>query len=245
LKVTEAAELATEYTNGGSLNADDGETVGLESSFRCKVKVFSKGQDLIIECSPKEIYKKQTDAIQSASLKVLSWLNAYFKDLGMPLEKLKCSADALDISLSSENFLKEFALCQSLHNVQQSRCQGSKLPESKSTNMEYTLSGQDVCLPNIEGSDSGVFPSNGSLLCISYSVSLVTEGGHTKELIESKDEFEFEMGAGAVISALEAVVTQMSAGQCAHFNMNLPPQEFILAAVDDPGRIHSLLSSGN
>jgi FKBP-type peptidyl-prolyl cis-trans isomerase 2 len=52
----------------------------------------------------------------------------------------------------------------------------------------------------------------------------VTEGGHTKELIESKDEFEFEMGAGAVISALEAVVTQMSAGQCAHFNMNLPPQ---------------------
>lgn len=111
--------------------------------------------------------------------------------------------------------------------------------------MQSTLSGQDVCLLNIEGSDSGVFPSNGSLSCISYSVSLVTEGGHAKELIESKDEYEFEMGAGAVISALEAVVTQMSDGQCAHFNMNLPPQEFILAAVDDPGRIHSLLSSGN
>ncbi|KAL3612891.1 hypothetical protein D5086_003911 [Populus alba] len=243
LKVTEAAELATEYTNGESLNAGDGESVGLESSFRCTVKVFSKGKDLIIECSPKEIYKKQTDAIQSASLKVLSWLNAYFKDLGMPLEKLNCSAAALDISLSSENFLKEFALCQSLHNVQQSWCQGSKLPESKRTNMEYTLSGQDVCLPNIEGSYSGVCSSNGSLLCISYSVSLVTEGGHTKELIESKDEFEFEIGNGTVVSTLEGVVTQMSVGQCAHFNMNLPPQEFILAAVDDPARIRSLLSS--
>ncbi|KAJ6887410.1 hypothetical protein NC651_027669 [Populus alba x Populus x berolinensis] len=243
LKVTEVAGLATEYANGGGLNAGDGESVGLESNFRCEVKVFSKGRDLIIECSPKEIYRKQTDATHSASLKVLSWLNAYFKDLGMPLEKLNCSADALDISFSLENFHKEFALSQSIHDVQQSGIQGSKLPESKSTDMQYTLSGQDVCLPNIEGSDSGVFPSNGSLLCISYSVSLVTEGGHAKELIESKDEYEFEMGAGAVISALEAVVTQMSAGQCAHFNMNLPPQEFILAAVDDPGRIHSLLSS--
>lgn len=243
LKVTEAAELATEYTNGGSLNAGDGESVGLESSFRCEVKVFSKGQDLIMECSPKEIYKKQSDAIQSASLQVLSWLNAYFKNLGMPLEKLNCSADALDIRLTSENFLKEFALCQSLHNVQQCGNQGSKLPESKSTNMEYTLSGQDVCLPNIEGSYSGVCPSSGSLLCISYSVSLVTEGGHTKELIESKDEFEFEIGNGTVVSTLEGVVTQMSVGQCAHFNMNLPPHEFILAAVDDPARIVSLLSS--
>ncbi|XP_034897464.1 small RNA 2'-O-methyltransferase isoform X3 [Populus alba] len=145
LKVTEAAELATEYTNGESLNAGDGESVGLESSFRCTVKVFSKGQD--------------------------------------------------------------------------------------------------VCLPNIEGSYSGVCSSNGSLLCISYSVSLVTEGGHTKELIESKDEFEFEIGNGTVVSTLEGVVTQMSVGQCAHFNMNLPPQEFILAAVDDPARIRSLLSS--
>ncbi|KAL9345628.1 hypothetical protein Peur_060481 [Populus x canadensis] len=211
LKVTEVAGLATEYANGGGLNAGDGELVGLESNFRCEVKVFSKGRDLIIECSPKEIYRKQTDDTHSASLKVLSWLNACFKDLGMPLEKLNCSADALDISFSLKTFIKR-----------------SKLPESKSTDMQYTLSGQDVCLPNIEGSDSGVFPSNGSLLCISYSVSLVTEGGHTKELIESKDEFEFEMGAGAVISALEAVVTQMSAGQ---------------SAVDDPGRIHSLLSS--
>lgn len=64
-------------------------------------------------------------------------------------------------------------------------------------------------MPNIEGLDFGVFPSNGSLL-------------YTKELIESKDELEF-MGTGAVIFALEAVVTQMSD---ARFNMILPPQEF-------------------
>jgi hypothetical protein len=106
LKVTEVAGLATEYANGGGLNAGDGELVGLESNFRCEVKVFSKGRDLIIECSPKEIYRKQTDYTHSASLKVLSWLNACFKDLGMPLEKLNCSADALDISFSLKTFIK-------------------------------------------------------------------------------------------------------------------------------------------
>ncbi|XP_011037779.1 PREDICTED: small RNA 2'-O-methyltransferase-like [Populus euphratica] len=114
LKVTEVAGLATEYADGGGLNAGDGESVGLESNFRCEVKVFSKGRDLIIECSPKDIYRKQTDATHSASLKVLSWLDAYFKDLGMPLEKLNCSADALDISFSLGNFHKEFALSQSI-----------------------------------------------------------------------------------------------------------------------------------
>jgi hypothetical protein len=71
------------------------------------------------------------------------------------------------------------------------------------------LSRKDVCLPNIEGLDFGVFPSNGSLL-------------YTKELIESKDELEF-IGTGAVTFALETVVTHMS---IARFNMNLPPQEF-------------------
>lgn len=243
LKVTEAADLETEYANRRASAAGDGESVGLGSSFTCGVKIFSKCQDLIIECMPKEIYKKQSDSLHNASLKVLSRLNAYFKGFDMPLEKINHSADVLDIQFYPENLFKEFFFCPYIHDVQHSETQGPKLLESESMNMLDTVSGQDVWSLSLEGSDSGVCPSSGSLLCISYSVSLLTEGKDMKELLESNDEFEFEMGTGAVISSLEAVVTQMSVGQSAFFNVDLPPQEFILAAADDSKGILSLLSS--
>ena len=80
--------------------------------------------------------------------------------------------------------------------------------------MLYTMPGQGVFSLNIEGPDSGVCPSNGSLLFISYSVSLVTKAEHMKEILESSDAFGFEIGARAVIPHLEAVVTAVRWSVC-------------------------------
>ncbi|XP_037493379.1 small RNA 2'-O-methyltransferase, partial [Jatropha curcas] len=243
VKVTEAVEQNTEYANGIGTAVDHHKSVEYGSIFRCEIKIYSKCQDLIIECAPKGIYKKQNDSIHNASLKVLSWLSEYFKDPSMPVENLNYLADVLDIRFCPENFFKEFLLCPSFHNIQHRGKQGGKLTEARNMNVSSTSPGQDVCSLSIEGPDSGAYPSNGSLLCISYSVSLVTDDNQVKELLESNDEFEFEMGTGAVICPLEAVLTQMSVGQSAFFRMDLPPQEFILAAADDSERIISLLSS--
>ncbi|XP_031249532.1 small RNA 2'-O-methyltransferase-like isoform X2 [Pistacia vera] len=237
LVVPESAEREKECIKGGG-NATSG-----QEPVRCEVKLFSKCQDLILECSPKELHKKLSDSIQNASLKVLSWLNAYLKDPDMSLEKLNYSAGALDIRFSPENFFKKFALCRSSHNVHHSESQGGRFLKSNSINMLDAIPEHGVCCLSIGGPDFGVCPSNGSLLFISYSVSLVIEAENMKELLESKEEFEFEIGTGAVISCVEAVITQMSVGQSACFNTQLPPQELILAAADDTARTRSLLSS--
>ncbi|KAH7568467.1 hypothetical protein ACOSP7_011433 [Xanthoceras sorbifolium] len=241
LKFSESVELEKECMSRGAIN--DLELVGSGSAFKCEVKLLSKSQDLILECSPKEFHKKQSDSIQNASLKVLSWLNQYFKDPDLSLEKLNNSASALDIRIYPENLSKKFALYLSMRNIQQTETQGGKFLKSNSMNMQTTMPDHGVCCLSTGGPDSGVYPSNGCLLFISYSISLVTEGGNTKELLESKEEFEFEIGSGAIIPPVEAVVTQMAIGQSACFNTELPLQELILSAADDSVRVLSLLLS--
>ncbi|KAE8008261.1 hypothetical protein FH972_004790 [Carpinus fangiana] len=232
-----------ECAKGGAIATSTSESAESAVTYQCEVKIFSKCQHLIIECFPKDSFKKQNDSIQNTSLKVLSWLNEYFRDIDMPLEKLNSTADILNIRICHENFFKEFALCRSIHNFYHSETQGVKFLEPNSLSMLNTMPGQVVFSLNNEGPDSGVCPSNGSLLFISYSVSLVREDEHMKVILESSDEFEFEIGAGAVIPHLEAVVTQLSVGQSACFKTDLAPKVFILAAAVDSARNFSLLSS--
>ncbi|XVF23082.1 hypothetical protein REPUB_Repub13aG0007300 [Reevesia pubescens] len=243
LKVSESAEQESKYANGHSAVDADAKSVGLGSIFTCEVKLYSKCQDLILECAPNVLYKKQNDAVQSASLKVLSWLNAYFKDIDMPPEKQKQLAKVFDIKFYPQNFSKEVVPCLSVHNFQHNEPLGGKEPESNSNNILYDVVEDDVSSIDIEGPDSGVCPSNGSLLCVCYSVSLVTKGELQKELLESAEDFEFEMGTGAVIPCLEAVVTQMSVGQSACFYKELPPQDLVLAAAKDSANAIAFLSS--
>ncbi|KAM3701001.1 hypothetical protein ACJW31_05G140000 [Castanea mollissima] len=243
LKVTDSSEEDTERASGGAISTDARESVESAVSYQCEIKIFSRSQDLIIECSPKDSFKKQNDSIQNTSFKIISWLNMYFKDLNLPSEKLNSTANDLDVQFSHENFLKEFVLCRSIHTVHHTETEGVKFLEPNTMSMLNTMPEQGVQSLNIEGPDSGVFPSNGSLLCISYSVFLVTEGEHMKENLESNPEFEFEIGVGAVIPHLEAAVTLMSIGQSACFKMELPPKEFILAAAVNSARTLSLLSS--
>lgn len=241
LKVAESSAEETEYRNGAGVVPHGNESVGSGDTFMCEIKIYSKLQDLIIEYSPKDSYRKHSDALQNSSLRVLLCLNTYFKELDMPLEKL---ASAADIHIYPEKFAKTFASCPSIHNLRQrNETQRERLLDSNSINQPYIMPGHELYSFNIKGPDSGASPSNGSLACINYVAFLVAKGEHMKERVESNDEFEFEIGVGAVIPHLEAVVTQMSVGQSACFNMDLPPQELILAATGDPVKTISLLSS--
>ena len=167
-----------------------------------------------------------------------------FRSLDMPLGKLTHLGDVLGIRFFPEYFVKEFAMCLLVHNARPR----NGMQEDVSVNSNHMNQLDDMIEGrvqdlNIEGLDSGVSPSNGSLACIIFTVTLVTEGKHMKELLESSEEFEFEIGTGAVIPLLEGVVTQMSVGQSASYYVELPPQELLLAAAHDSATTLALLSS--
>lgn len=239
-KVTDSIE---EENRRPGLAAVGGELEGPTGAIQCEVKIFSKQQDLILQCLPTKAYKKQTDAIQNAALKVLSWLNVFFGEANMSSENLSSLAKELDVIFYSEYFLKEFFVCPLVHSFWRSIATIDALSDCRHMKPnDYTLENivPSLC---IGGQSSGVHPSSGSLVCISYSACLVTEGGCMKEHLESNEEFEFEIGSRAVIPHIEAIATQISVGQSACFSAELPPEEFILAAADDSVETSSLLSS--
>ncbi|KAK1282639.1 Small RNA 2'-O-methyltransferase [Acorus calamus] len=94
---------------------------------------------------------------------------------------------------------------------------------------------------DVQGPDSGLSPSQGSLACISYAVALVMAEEGMNELIERKDEFEFEVGTGAVIPQLETCVMQLSINQEARFVVALPSRDLILAAAGEAAKYFAQL----
>ncbi|XP_027089661.1 small RNA 2'-O-methyltransferase-like isoform X1 [Coffea arabica] len=242
LKVTEPIEEGKKspvLAAGGG-----GESDGLTGDFQCEVKIFSKCQDLILQFLSTKAYKKQTDAVQNAALKVLLWLNLFFRESNISSEKLSSHAKELGIQFYSEYFLKEFNICSLVHDFWMSFATVEDgLLDRKHMKANDDMVENGVFSLNMGGQASGVNPSSGSLVCIGYTSCLVTEGG-TKEHLESNEQFEFEMGIGAVVPCIEGIVTQLSVGQSACFGAELPPLEFILAAADDSPTTISLLSSG-
>lgn len=230
LKLTDSRE---QETNGGGLA---GSVAGVGGTFKCEIKIFSKSQELVLWCTPKKSFKKQSDAIQDAALKILTWLNNYFKNPNISVENLTASAYEIDIQFYPQCFIKEFELCQSVHNTCRSLSSDCL---SKNTGLSKFIKF------SVNDSDhmSGVSLSIGSLACISYSIYLLA-GECMKELLERSEEFEFEIGVKAVFSHLEAEVTQMSVGQSITYNAEVLAHDFIMAAATDSERILSLLNSG-
>ena len=72
----------------------------------------------------------------------------------------------------------------------------------------------------------------------------MTWSSNTKELLESVEEFEFEMGVGAVVPFVESVVSQMSVGQSAFLLVDPPSEELVISAAKDFVTAISLMSSG-
>lgn len=235
-KLNEEIEMA----DGGAANVID-KDMGKSGTFRCEVKILSRRQEAIVDCSLADTYRKENDAIQNSALKVLAWLNKLFKQLDMPMEKLLSFGCAHDINVYPLNFSRVFATCLSIYGVKQNyylkRCcsLGSLCINQPHIKQEYGM-----ILLNIEGQDSGILPSPGSLTCISYVVELVRDGESSKNSLESNDEFEFEIGAGAVINQLEACVTQLSVNQSAQFIIELPSKHLILATAGESAKHLSL-----
>lgn len=223
-KKLKATQLSNEEKSETGVAADPRNPAASNGPFDCKMKIYSKNQELLLECSPQESYRKQTDAVQSVSLKVLCWLDIFFEKPELSVDKLGLLAKTFDIQFTHD-FFKGFALCHSVHS-------------SGTTIMQAA----DTPFIDIEGPTSGVSPSNGSLACISYTVSLFIEGDLTKEHLESCEEFELEVGNQAVLPHLDAAVEKMVVGQSAYFTVESPLSELILAASGDSAETLSLLS---
>ncbi|KAM3361751.1 small RNA 2'-O-methyltransferase [Capsicum galapagoense] len=224
-------------TNEGGLAAAAVKQEECTLVYRCTVQIYSKCQDLILLCSPKESYKKQIDAIQNAALKVISWLDRFLDKVDMPVEEITSSAKGFDILIYPQHFVKEFTLCQFFPKYQWDNATpaGSFLCPGYSNVQNNTLEGE---------LSFGMTPSSGSLMCVTYKIYLATERECIKEHLEGSEEFEFEIGSGAVSPVLEAVVSQMSINQSACFTMELPPKEIALAVARDSANVLSLLYSG-
>lgn len=223
-------EVAIEAKMGNGLVTTE-ESLDKSSAFKCEVKILSRRQDVVLECFSDNTYKKESDAIQNVALKVLTWFSEYFKNLDLPIEKLTSFALAHNVIIHPINFSREFATLVSIYDPKQ-----SYRPHLKDES--------GVILFNVEGDDSGVFPSHGSLACISYVVKLAREGEPVKEVIESKVDFEFEIGTGAAVSQLEAAVTQLSVNQAAQFITVLPSRDLLFAAASQSAKDFAKLSLG-
>lgn len=205
----------------------DNEPTG-RGPYLCAVKILSKAGDLIIECCSEMPYRNKSHAIQSTALKAINVLN---KDH----ERIWPHQDHATFSIVDDmfNYYKK----------------GSPVDDDTSSSAQKLLQ-KDVDLNhnhemtdlNITGPDSGKSPSSGTIVCIQYSVFLL--GKSVRECLESKEEFEFEFGTGAIIPQLEMCVSRMSVGQSAHFYTSLPPESLILAAAGECAEKISTLPLG-
>ena len=158
--------------------------------------------------------KKQADAIQKAALSVLLWFSHPLKT---------ANRIRVDFEKFSSEFSQSFPILAHLQEEE----------EDSSISVK------------IEGSDSGTPPLvAGSLVSISYSVSLANNEGHecSQIFLESKDDLEFEYGSGGVITCIESCVSQMCVGQSAQFiRRQLPCREILLAGAGESAEIMSQL----
>ncbi|KAL0727414.1 hypothetical protein Bca4012_023507 [Brassica carinata] len=230
--------------SGGSDGGDDEnlskekeDTPGLGHGFRCEVKVLTKSQGLVLECSPRKFYEKENDAVQNASLRALLWFSKFFDDMDV-------GSDTDDEEVIKSPSTHAFTIPPNLGDGDSSRTKN---------------------MPSVEKPVPSI--TNGSVVSICYSLSLevdpdfstdgeVSESNEDMEsevdadyepsidLIESHEEIEFEIGTKAMNPLIESAVTQMTVGEFASFNTTLfaAAEALILAVASDAARARFLLS---
>ncbi|WCJ38163.1 double-stranded RNA binding protein-related / DsRBD protein-related [Euphorbia peplus] len=65
VNVVEKVQQNGNHANGTNVGPD---AVDSTSMYRCEAEIFSKCEDLLMKCSPKETYKRANDSIPNASL---------------------------------------------------------------------------------------------------------------------------------------------------------------------------------
>lgn len=228
-------EMGSPKATAGNQCANDGRIAKENPDmFKCSVKIYSKKRELLLEYSTDYSWSKETDAIQNSALKVLIWYNCYFRQLNLPVEKLYLPKSTDGFTIYPNIFLQEFAMCLSVYG----KTSGGDLRTCSavgyfSMDTSYQQLESSAFLTDIDGQDSGVFLSHGSLACISYSVHLFMKDSRKRYLLEANNEFEFEIGAGAVRNQLESCATQLSVNQSACFVDQLSDRDLSLAAAGE------------
>ena len=200
------------------------------------MKIFSKSQGLVLDCSLKKLYEEENDAVQNAALKALSWFSMFFGDMDVESLEACYTDDDLNIQFNQRNRFKETFPSSRVY----------ELPEIIRNGDLYKSRGSMGMMPWEKKRVQNI--ANGSLVSICYSVYLKKDaeyskkGKSLKELIESNEGIEFEVGHGSMNPHLESVVTQMSVGQYVCFSTGLPAEGLVLAAANDTAKALSLLS---
>ncbi|WCJ44394.1 double-stranded RNA binding protein-related / DsRBD protein-related [Euphorbia peplus] len=65
VNVAEKVQQNGNHANGTNVGPD---AMDYRSMYRCEAKIFSKCEDLLMKCSPKETYKRANNSIHNASL---------------------------------------------------------------------------------------------------------------------------------------------------------------------------------
>ncbi|XP_010449139.1 PREDICTED: small RNA 2'-O-methyltransferase-like isoform X1 [Camelina sativa] len=222
LKDSECDDSDNQY-----MRREEDEIPGSGTGYRCEVKILSKSQDLVLDCSPGNFYEKENHAIQNAALKALSWFNGLFDDLDADPDQPCYSKLHLDMLFQRSVMIKGAFPSSRKYEQPRSKSRNTGMPRERKRVQSIT---------------------DGSLVSICYSVSVEVDADFwrnsecLKELIESNEEIEFEVGNGSMNPHLESVVTQMSVGQYACFLTNNPAESLVLAAATDTVRTQSLLS---
>lgn len=218
----------SQYGNDGRIDKENPDV------FECDVKIYSKKRELLLEYSTDDDWSKESDAIQNSALKVLVWFNHYFKQLNTLLEKIYLPKSTDGFTIYPNTFSQEFAMCLSVYGKTNG---GNSITCSTVGLFPMDPSHQQLensaFLTDVDGQDSGVFPSHGSLTCIDYIVYLFMKDKRKRYILEVNNEFEFEIGAGAVRNQLESCVTQLSVNQSARFVDELSDRDLFLAAASE------------
>lgn len=245
--VEKKSKLTRSADEVNKVNEDKSDTTGIglgrsNSVFKCEVTILSKRQDPVVKCSFDNICRKECDAIQSAALKVLSCLNKLFKQTDMPIEKFLELEHGHSMVVYSQEFIQELVNYISIYDFKRKNKCSLLTIFSNHCNTHYV---NGMSCSKIDGPDSGIFPSSGSVVCISYVVVLMQKDTTFKEVLESKDVFEFEIGTGAVISELESCVSQLTVNQSARFVVEVPSRYLIFSAAGQAAKQFSQLSLEN
>ncbi|KAJ3679356.1 hypothetical protein LUZ60_017367 [Juncus effusus] len=198
-----------------------------EGDLQCEVRVLGRkeGESLVVGGFG-EVFRRESEAVQGTALRVLNWFRGFWGEMDETVgNSSEIGIESVEnLRICPRTVLEEFSTWKSLY---------SKVFFDVGTEKGDEITRNGIGGFGVEGNDSGVFPSVGSLVGVNYEIYLVKEGdSNLRCLVERNEEFEFEIGTGSVIPQVESCITQISVDQSAKFTSKLPSRDLVLAACD-------------
>ncbi|KAJ7565456.1 hypothetical protein O6H91_02G061700 [Diphasiastrum complanatum] len=244
-------DFCVQYENGKQQRPG----TDIQGPYKCKVKIILEDYR-VVEFESERIFRNRNDAIQSAALKTLLSLdrncdNSLFlsKDQenydqfssGGVLIDNATGADGRELKPSSRSLSDPLKMDQRTNKDEE-------IVDSMVENGgDHSLVSSDITAKNnpsvpgtseisqpynfeiISANDNvGKRPLAGSMVCVEYKARLVAPG--LDQIIDANQNFEFELGSGAVIGVMDICVANLCEGQTARFHAPLPPKSLLHAA---------------